>query len=384
MTDAEWLFLLIVGFYLAEATFWVRAGTFLFSCQLGGRRLRRIDQRWALLRNPHGGLLVGNLLPLGHAGVCQQWPLSLSPWGIYGYVCQCFSKDGRPEQPERFIRYEDIRSVTADGNDVLVNGKHFLRVGSTCFARRLAALVQELKLLPEAERGQTISAALTRHLNPVEVQSRLDLFQSASAELQITCCVLVFLVFMLPMMLIWLEASFPVFTFLSAYLALAWLGTIQFHFAHRLLHPEERLERWKQTLVMLVSPADVLHARDKLTRTCLIDCSPLSVAMVVCSRDQFDEFAAESWRDVEYPMLPICAATESGPQETEEWFRLQWREHLARFLEEAGLCATKLVEPPAPDSSEALTYCPRCLGQYLLPAGTCYECGGRPLQPLRN
>src|SRR5262245_5591961 len=103
MSDAELLFLALSSFYLAECAFWARPGMFVFCSQMR-ERPRRANLRWALLRNPDGGVLLGNLLPFGQASISQQWPLSLSPHGVCSFVSQALSSDGRPRQAERFVR----------------------------------------------------------------------------------------------------------------------------------------------------------------------------------------------------------------------------------------------------------------------------------------
>jgi len=381
MTDAELLFLILAGFYLGECAFWVRTGMFVFSCQLGGNRRRQVDLRFALLRNPEGGVLLGNLLPFGQAGLCQQWPLSLSPTGVYGFVSQAWSSDGRPKQPERFIRYQDIERVDGHGHSVLVNGVLFAHTVPTR-AGRWAALIRRLAALPEAERGKAIDEALARHLDVAAVKERLTLFRRMSADLTITFCVLFFAVFILPPLLVIFDSPFPVYIFLICYAGLVFLAILQFREGHRTLYPEEKWERRRHMLMMLLSPADVVHARDKLGRHLLGDFSPLAVAKVVRPQVRFADFAAAVWRDMEFPILPVCPAPDDSPQETEAWFRNQLREHVAQFLGEAGVPLDDVVKPPVPDHPSSRTYCPRCLGQFVLSAGTCADCGGRPLHSL--
>jgi hypothetical protein len=379
MTDAELLFLILAGFYLGECAFWVRTGMFVFSSQLGGKRRRQVDLRFAMLRNPEGGVLLGNLLPLGQASLTQQWPLSLSPHGVYGFVSQAWSRDGRPRQPERFIRYQDIESVEGHGHRLLVNGVLFAHTIPTC-AGGWAALIRRLAALPETERGKAIDEALARHLNAAAIKERLALFRRLAADLTITCSVLFFTVFVLPPLLVIFDSPFPLYVLLICYAGLVFLAIFQFREAHRTLYPQEKWERRRHMLMMLLSPADVVHARDKLGRHLLGDYSPLAVAKVVCSPVRFAEFAAAAWRDMEFPMLPICPAPDDSPRETEAWFRNQLRLRLVQFLGEAGVPLDDVVKPPAPEHPSSRTFCPRCLGQFVLSAGTCADCGGRPLQ----
>jgi hypothetical protein len=380
MTDAEFLYLVVACFYLAEGACWARSGMFVFSCQLGGRRQRRANLRWALLRNPEGGLLLGNLTPWGQASICQQWPLSLSPQGVYAFVSQAFGTDGRPRHSERFIGYEDIQRVESQGLDLLVNGVTFARLAVPSFARLLAQTIRRLAAMPEGERGPAIEAALARHLDAAGVQERLEQFHRLSADLQLTCSLLFFLVLLLPPLLVGVGSDFPLGALFACYFGLALLAILQFREAHRVLYPEETLDRWKHMLMMLVSPADVMHARDKLARPLLGDFSPLAVARIVGVPADFQDFAGDIWRDLEYPLLPACPAVDAGPRETEAWFRQQIRAQLGQFLAGAGVKLDELLKPPAPDAASSRSYCPRCLGQYVLASGTCADCGGRPLR----
>jgi hypothetical protein len=236
--------------------------------------------------------------------------------------------------------------------------------------------------LPQDQRAQAIETALANHLDAEAIRQRLALFRRLSADLQLTCSLLFFLVFILAPLLVHLESSFPLVGFLGPYLGLCLLALLQFRHAHAELYPHERGERWKAIFTMLLSPADLLHARDKLAKHLLTEFHPLAVASVVCRLASFQTLAAYIWRDLAHPMLPICPAPDSGPRQTEEWFRNLMQTQIGRVLEQAGVNPCEWLCPPPPEDKFCRTYCPRCLGQYVLESGSCADCGGRALLPL--
>jgi hypothetical protein len=382
MSDAELVFLILAGFYLAECTCWIRTGMVVFSSQLCGR-LRGTNLGAAILRNPSGGVVPANLLPCGEACICQQWPLSLSPEGAYSFVSQALSSEGRPAQPERFIRYGDIRHIEASGHELRINGAVFARVAMPAFGRRLARLLGTLRDLPAEAREPAIEGALAEHLDAHLVAGRLALFRAVTAELQLTCLTLFALVFVLLPLLIWYSSELPFLALAGCYLGLVFLTVLQFHHGHRLLYPEEKWERFKNCLLVFFSPVDAIHARDKLARPLLGEFSPLAVVQTAGSPEAFARLAAHAWRDLEFPMLPVCPTADADPQKTEAWFRACLRGQLGHCLRLAGLDLSRVVETPVPDDAHCRSYCPRCLGQYILVSGECSDCGGQPLVPLK-
>ncbi|MCI0376720.1 MAG: hypothetical protein L0215_03865 [Gemmataceae bacterium] len=381
MTDFEFLLMLLAGFYLGECMFWARAGMMVFAAQWG-RRHRRYGLGYAILRNPDGGVLLGNLFPFGHAALCQQWPLSLSPIGVYAYVAPVLGRDDRPRYPERFVCYEDIARVETNGGKVLINGVLFARAGSHLFALELANTIRTVAKLPQSDRAAALDRALAAHLDSQAVAQRLRQLGEAGAELRLTCLVLFFLVFLYTPLVLLLNPPAPFFPLLGAYFGLASLAFLQFRHAHQTLFPAAHWERWKDSLMLLISPADAAHAHDKLARALLCSYHPLAASQVLEPPKQFAEFAAEIWRDLEHPMLPVCPVDEDGPLETEAWFRQRWKALVKQFLIRHGLDPAGFMTPPRSEAYDSRSYCPRCRSQYVMVQGTCESCGGRPLVAL--
>jgi hypothetical protein len=226
---------------------------------------------------------------------------------------------------ERFVRYADIQIVEQRGANLHINNVFFVRAATASFAATLAELVRRLAAMPEDQRAAAIDAALARHLDAAAVNERVALFRGCAADLQISCSLLFFWVFVLAPLLVLFDSSFPLIAFLGSYIGIAFLAVQQFHHAHTFLYPHERADRWKSMLVMSFSPADLLHARDKLAHGLLAEFHPLAATAALCRPNSFQTLAAYTWRDLNYPLLPICPAPDTGPQQTEEWFRKRLR-----------------------------------------------------------
>jgi hypothetical protein len=85
-----------------------------------------------------------------------------------------------------------------------------------------------------------------------------------------------------------------------------------------------------------------------------------------------------------YPLLPVCPAGDPEPAQAEEWFRERLRRHTEDYLKAHGYVYEFALRAPRPGAGDrhARSYCPRCLSEYELTRGTCYQCGDRPLMPL--
>ncbi len=382
MSDAEFLLLILAALYFFGCAFWIQPGGFVFASQLGERHRLWALYSAAFLRNFRGGAVPGNVFPLGEAYLCEQWPLSLSPDGVYGYVAHALSPDGRPPHEEKFIRFEDIERVQVSGRQVHVNGVPFVQTCSAGFAASLTSTLRQLRETPPERRAEAIEAAFAKSLDVEAIARRRREFRARTRALEVACTLTFFHIFVFVPLVIWRGSHINLLQVLAGYFALVGLTALLFRATHKTLFPRRRGERLKQLSLMLISPADVMHARDSLGREALCEFHPLAVAHVLCPRRRYLEFAERVVRDLEYPMLPLCPVDDPGPCATEEWFRVRVRQMLEDFLARTGVKPAELLRPPAPEDETCRTYCPRCLGQYVLAEGICTTCEGRPLLPF--
>jgi hypothetical protein len=376
------LFLWLVGlFYLFDCTYWVRPGCLVFLSHLGERhRLHSMHNR-ALIRNDRGGFLAGNLLPLGTSAQCQFWPVSLSPEGAFSWVAQVITPEGRPDQPARFYRYDDMQTVTQDENRVLINGKRFVTCCSPELAGELAHLIEKLAALPADRREAVIDTALAEATNTDAIAERFKSARGTTFVLRLLCCALVGYLFVFVPVSVIYDLPWSFLRYIGVWFFLATLTAFEFTRAWRMILPREGGSLVKQVLMILIWPANAIHARNALFRSLLSAYHPLAVARVLCPPARFAEFARHVLLDLRHPMPPVCPTDDPAAVQTENWFREKLTAALAAVVQKASLDAEALCRPPAPEATECRTYCPRCRGQYVLAEGTCSTCS-LPLQPL--
>jgi hypothetical protein len=149
---------------------------------------------------------------------------------------------------------------------------------------------------------------------------------------------------------------------------------VHFRYAARKLLPEASRYVGKQVWLMLVSPADALHAGNKLFRSLLSTYHPLAVAQALSTRPVFEELARHVLRDLREPIRPAVPVADPAAVEVEAWFRDRLGKAFAEQVRRAGLDPDEVHRPPGPDGPGSRTYCPRCRGQFLLAEGMCHGC----------
>ena len=381
MTDVEMILLIVAGIYIAEAGWWLRPGAILFLSHLGEGCRARVLQKSALVRNDHGGVLFGNLLPFGHAIAAQPWPLSLSPAGVASTVCQAMTADGRLDQPERFVAWDAVKECTLDNKSLHINGLRFVKAASVPQARLLHALLTKLAKLPTPEeRTAAIDAAVASLFDETRFTAEYRRCRRCSVVVLACCTLLMGYIFLaVPGALIW-KASVPAYMLVPGYVGLILATMLSFFITHWLLG-RERGERWSATLTMLVSPADAMHARDVLFRPLGSNCHPLVLAHVLCPPDRFREWAQAAVLDLHFPTDDAIAERAADVVSTETWFRQRLGSAVEWYVEGTGLPPAELTRPPAPDDANCQSYCRRCQGQHVIAEGRCSWCD-LPLTPF--
>lgn len=380
MSDAELILLILAGFYVVECCHWIRPGSMLLRSQLGEPCPLRIITSAAWLRNDHGGLLLGNLLPCGHALAVGQWPLSLSPAGVATGPCQVLTADGLPDEPQRFMAWEDIKTVATEGSQITINGQPFARAASRVLAGRLQHLLEELRKMPDpAKREAAIVGAVASMLDEQEFARRWNEGLDRTFTLLLCCQVLALYVFgVVPWKLFWAGENF--ISIVPGYFLLLGLTQLTFWLVHGRLGRPSR-ERWQHLMVMTISPADAIHARDSLLQELGGSYHPLVVARVLSSPQIIQELARTILLDLRFPLPSSQEPPPPGHADTEKWFRSVVGSALEGYIARSGLDIEQLTRPPEPESAECRSYCPRCHGQYVLTAGACSVCAIR-LVPL--
>lgn len=374
MSDLEVLVAVVGLFYLYESAFWVRPGCLLLAAQLPGRTARL--RRTALLQNDHGSLLFGNLLPLGHSVLVQPWPFSVSPQAMVAYAAAAPFAERRAPRSGRLVPFDEVRTITADGRHVRVNGIPFVEAGSPPLARHLADTLKRLADVPEGVRAAAINDALKQSMDADRAALRFQEFRRHSRGLLVSCLTFFVYVFLLLPGLVRFAVPVPLWIALPLVLPqVLWIVAVYWR-AYRALHPGAESGRWRHLGIMLLSPADAMHARDTLFADVLGAFHPLAAAAILCPWPVFEELAGQVVRDQRHPLPPPCPPDASElARSTEAWFRTQLDRAIAALLRRAGVDAEQFTAVPVPEDDRCRSYCPRCLGQHELRTGTCTCCG---------
>jgi hypothetical protein len=382
MGELESLLLVLVVLYLAECLVWLRRGTVSFFNWWGLARTRwRVRHPGSTLANQHGAVSFTNPLPpLGTVFFGQQTSLSISPDAALAYTAACLNPSWRASQSARFVRFEEMKTITRDGRKVLVNDQLFLKATSPFVARRTVKGLRELQEATAKQREAIIQRTIAASFDEKSVRERVQEFQKRSANLRVLANSLFIFLYIIAPLLVWRFAFLNVVWWLVAGLLVHTVSiAILFRRAHGHLYPGCHDERFTPFFTMLLAPPSAVRAVDALGKHLLENFHALAAAKVLLTTEDFREFARRVVLDLRYPMFPICPSADPMVVKTEESFRHQLRDEAEKFVSGTGLKLEELLRPPPRSEVVNTAYCPRCGAQFTTSDGACSDCGGRPL-----
>lgn len=379
MTDSQMLLLVVALIYFSECASWANLHCLAFVSWTGGRWRWTRPGKW--FGNRSGGLVLKPLFPpLGTSFLCQLWPLSISPRGIFSNVSHAFDLEWRPDHPSQFLKFDQIERVKVDEKKILVNGGYFCRTDSPRASQRIADLVRAARQLSESERETAILEALEDALNTAGIRDRMDQFFWRQAVLRILTNGLFSVVFIAAPIAVWQFDWIHVWLYLLAAILFFVLAIVLvFRSAYRELYPQDRYHRRMHMMIMVLNPLSAIRAHDVLSRDLLAAYHPLAAAQVLCSDDVFRDFARSLLLDLRHPIAPPCMNDEVEAQQIESWFRERNLETLEQFVQANGIDVEQLLGPDEPLDATCRSYCPRCRCQFVMDDGRCETCGGIPL-----
>lgn len=379
MNDFLELLAVLAAIYIFDCVHWTRRGTVAFR-RFFGAKMALLEGEDMPGNERYGVVFAQPLPPFGRLFLTQHAPLALTKDVACSFVAQATNPGPRPPQVERAVRYDAIRSIELEARRVLVDGALFVEMGSNRGARRTAALLETLRGLDAKKREKAIARELAASLDVDAVSARIAQFEAATSVLTGMCMVAFILLFVivpalglhLGLALTWLPIGVAV---LGSQL------TVVFAFvrAHRDLYPDERRARRSEAIMLFLSPPAAVRAVDVLSRDLLAEFHPLAVACAALERESFEEFAARVLRDARNP-LPI---RRDGGDALVHATDLEWRERIVQTFEDwaerHGIARERWTAPPVRLAADCRTYCPRCVEQFTLDAGTCTRCWDLPL-----
>jgi hypothetical protein len=437
MSDERLLLLVLAALYLSECSLWVGHGSVALRAAVG-RRFGVVHPP-AFPGNDRGGWVVLNPLPpLGSAFACHQWPVALTAAGVGPATGQSVNFSARPTpvgadagggpgpaDPPAY-RWEAVRGARADGDVVHLDltpggerpgggrpgderrsgGRPFVKLADAPAAARLADLVARLAAAPAARRPRMIDRVVRASFDVAAAAERAARVRRATVVLRGVCVLLFLLLFVAVPALVALGLfSFLILRLLPLAVACWWSAVALFYLAHRELAPADRAGRWKAVAVMLFAPTAAIRACDAAGKQALAGVDPVAAAAALCRPEAFATFARRALLDLHFPLAadvaPAAEPRSAGePQSADETlsatetlsadearaaaaeFRATLAGHVARVMAAKGVDPAAALSTPAAADPAHLSYCPRCRAEYVVPTGTCQDCGGLALRPL--
>jgi hypothetical protein len=133
---------------------------------------------------------------------------------------------------------------------------------------------------------------------------------------------------------------------------------------------------------MLLAAPTAMRAHDLLVRRALETFHPLALARILVSPEEFRQLVHQVLLDLRHPLQPLAPTGPPEARASVAWSLAAWRKTVEEFVRRAELSPEELLAPPTPSEPDHVSYCPRCLTQYIVPEGVCAECGGLPLERL--
>lgn len=369
MSDAEQLFWVLTAFTVAFGAVWVRPGGTLFLAHAWERHRLVWASGRALLLNENGGLLLGNVFPVGSSVVAAPWPLTVSPVGVLAAAPSAPTPDGRIRESGRFVAFADLRRVSCDGAALLVNDAPFVVAASKTAAARWAKWLDELRALPEADRGGWIERALAASCDVTAAGDAVRACRRQTRWLRGFSTTLFAYCFAALGATAFAGVAIPLGSALPGYFALLAMTYLAFRRAAGAAGVSAG-HGW----MLLVSPVDAFRAADQVTRPRLEVFHPLALSRVLADRPAHEAFARRVALDLGFP-LPSAATVDARAAAAARWFAGRLRRTVAGVFRESGIDPAACVAPPPPDDPASVGYCPRCRGQYVHAAGPCSACG---------
>lgn len=378
MSDLESLLLILAVLYASETVVWLRREVTAFR-QFWPGRWRALRGHDAPEGRPGFFFWLNPLPPLGTVLLCPDSALAFSSRGIT-------STKRKPDEEMRIrdkshLDFEEIRQVSADDDELWVNGRILLRRIPSAEATRLAGVIQKLAGMPAAEREPAIETERWRQWDRKQAGAILKKYRETSSSLRWYCNIAFLYLFVaVPALVAWRGLAAVWLPLLLAMVACSGLVAVEFRRARRALAGPGAAS-WLDTVTILLSPLAAIRAGDALSKPVLAGFHPLVVANQLLSHTEYEELAGQAVRESRYPLDKVLAGTEPMAAATSDEFQERQRKSLEEFVAQTAGPLEGFLSPPVPHPG-CRSFCPRCRDQYMVDQGVCSDCPGVPLQPF--
>jgi hypothetical protein len=382
MNDVQLLFLVLAIIYGWECACWLRRESSLFRTWLGSQW--RITSPGTVMVNQNGGFTFAPPLPpLGTILMASENSLLISPKAVA--IGEVLDSGAPPAVTGKCFPWNEISTIDVKGKKVLLNGELCVKAASPVLAAKIGEILRDVHQAKRGEREGLIQLHFKRIFKTNEIEDRWREFKTKTGTIRVATNVLFGHLFVLSPTLI------AMFGFQKCWLLLVMIAfgvtsliAALFHRAHKAFYLKAEDERFTHFIIILLSPATAIRALDVLSLPLLAGYHPLAVAKVFCSKRHFSEQAQNWLRQTRYTARPENRSKEPIALEIERYWRALRQETLENFLQQNGIDPEKLIQPPRPVDETCHSYCPRCRAQFTKHEGSCADCGGLTLMPLRN
>jgi hypothetical protein len=384
MSDVQFLFAILGGLYAWECACWLRRGGVGFSTWTGRRW--KTQHPATMVGNQNGGFILATPFPpLGTILTTYQLPFSLSPDGVLLFVSGNVNPGWRPAQSARFWTWAQLADLKLRGKKVLLHHQVLFTSPTTTLANHLFQALTSLAKLPADQRGPMIQQHLRAMLDSSQATKVWSAFKTATKPLRWLTNSLFVLIFIIAPLLIGLLGLEPVWLGLViALLALTISIATLFARRHRQLWPAAEDDRFTQTLILALVPANSIRALDLISRPLLETFHPLTIAKLLLTPAAFRSFGRRILLDLRNPARPTCPNPDPQAIATEVFFRRTYLEVVEAWFTENKIPPEELCRAAAPADESCHAYCPRCEAQFTSTTGLCSDCGGLPLVEFRK
>ena len=378
MPELQTLLMVLLVIYGTECLVWIPLGSVALTAWRG--TTFSILQPGALAGNQRGGVVLAQPMPpLGLLFVARQFPISVSPEGVFSFVASSVHRDRRPVQPGSCFPLQNLKDLRVDGKKVWIAKRLLCKAATTLEAMRVARLVKELAHQPSEKRRSSIEKFIAASFDTGAVQKRVREYRQRGMLLRKLGNVLLAFLFLVAPVVIWFfgvrASAWPlVAVLLSQTITIAFL----FRSAHKALYPNGADERFVPFMLMLLAPASAIRAHDFLARHALAEFHPLAVAKVLCAPDAFKAFARRIVTDLRYPMYPLVVNDAPEAVAAEQWFRAATLKAAENFVRANAISPGQITMQPVSPEPQTHSYCPRCGVEFVALEAGCSDCGGRP------
>jgi len=362
---------------------WINKDSLAFVLSLTG--IWKFSLSNSLIGNNQGGLFFFNPLSpyTSKVYLCHLCPLSFSPVGFCIYNSQTLDSCGRTSQTGEVYRYEDIHDVDVNHKEIIINGTKLIKFKTTRHAEIIYNLLGKLILTPIERRHHFINENIIKLLNHQNAQTTINDYEHQSAGLRTFTTIMFINLFFISPYLVWTlglkQTIIPIAIF-TYFLAI--LICVEFYHIHKYFYPSDNYDRICNISKMILCPPTAIGANDILTSNLVSFYDPLAIAFIFFNKKRFEKFAEKIIRDLKYP-IKINQFNEFS-QIINWWYRLILiKSYLNHFKNNLAIEKDFFLAPEAMDIN-CQSYCPRCLGQFIIYKGECPDCDGVVLKSFHG